>query len=402
MQLLGFLLPLRFRAGIDKIAGNMALVAGSVFACLTAVEIFLWAVSPGEASGRPTAWLSRFLIGEAQAETISVKTPSLGDADALIDPATLELARRRAAASAMPAEWELRETKISGAYRAAYWQGALQIYNSHWMRMTGRPPPKDPASFRILVLGDSLTYGDGIAEQYTYPRQLEHLLRRQWRVDVINAGVDGSQSEDIVRIAKTMLPQTMPDLVVYGVCLNDFLPSGVGQYDGSIKLPTAIRQRTRIGPVAEQMISAAMIRLGLSRDFFDDVLHGIAEYREGFGRDVAALNRLVREHGLPPVVAMVVDQFPTEGGRGQPIARIAEAALDAAGMTVIGTEEYYHRFGHGAGMSVSPWEGHPNEQADAIWALMLEQAVAKDPRLHDFERHTAGYSPQGLPSARLR
>jgi lysophospholipase L1-like esterase len=271
----------------------------------------------------------------------------------------------------MPPEWERRETQVPEAYRAVYWQGVLHVYNTDGFRMTGPPPPKDPSLFRVLVLGDSLTYGHGIEERFTYSRQLERLLRRSWRVEVVNAGIDGAQSEDIVRAGWRLIPQMQPDLVIYGVCLNDFLPSGVSQYDGSFHLPEFIHTRTRVGPVAELLISNALTRFGFTRDFFDDILNGIPEYRERFARDVADLNRFVQTHEIPPVIALVLDQFPEVGGRGEHIARLAEQALAAAGMTVLNTDDYYRRFSEMSPMRVSRWEGHPNEEANAVWALML-------------------------------
>jgi lysophospholipase L1-like esterase len=233
----------------------------------------------------------------------------------------------------------------------------------------------------VLVLGDSLTYGDGIEERSTYSRQLERLLRRRWRVEVVNAGIDGAQSEDIARIARRLIPELQPDLVIYGVCLNDFLPLGVGQYDGSIRLPEFIRSCTRIGPVAELLISNAAIRLGITRDFYDDILHEIPEYRERFARDARDLNSFVREHEILPVIALVLDQFAAIGDRGQHIAWLAEQALAAAGVTVLNTDGFYQRFSEVSPMRVSRWEGHPNEEANAVWALMLKQAVERDTRL---------------------
>ena len=187
-----------------------------------------------------------------------------------------------------------------------------------------------------------------------------------------------------MRTARRMIPQTRPDLVIYGVCLSDFLPSGVGQYDGSIRLPKLIRTRTRIGPVAELLISNALIRLGIRRDFFDDILYGIPEYRAWFARDVAELERIVRANGLPPVIALVLDQFPEKGGKGQHIAMLAEESLAAAEMNVLYTEDYYRRFSGVSTLWVSRWERHPSEEANAIWALMLQQAVKKDLRLTDY------------------
>jgi lysophospholipase L1-like esterase len=238
--------------------------------------------------------------------------------------------------------------------------------------------------FRVLVLGDSLTYGDGIDERFTYWLQVERRLRRSWRVEVVNAGISGAQSEDVVRVARRLIPEMQPDLVIYGVCLNDFLPSGVGEYDGSFHLPDLIRTRTRIGPIAELLVSNALIRLGVSKDFFDDILNGMPKYRARFARDVAELDHFVRAHEIPPVIALVLDQFPEIGGRGQHIASLAEQALAAAGMTVLDTEAYYRQFSQMSPLRVSRWEGHPNEEVNAVWALMLEQVVEQDQRLADF------------------
>jgi hypothetical protein len=80
---------------------------------------------------------------------------------------------------------------------------------------------------------------------------------------------------------------------------------------------------------------------GITKDFFDDILHGIPEYRERFSRDVMDLNGFVQHHQIPPVIALVLDQFPEVGGRGQHIAWLAEQALATAGMTVLNTDEYY-------------------------------------------------------------
>jgi lysophospholipase L1-like esterase len=401
IQLFGFVLPMRWQPRIDAVAINATLLIGSLSSAFVVAEILLWILSPspGSLSGQSPSVGPASVphpVVEAQSPTplrplpdrrgqaVSEGLPTLAEADALLESGILAAARQRANALSLPREWERREVQVAGAYHAAYWQGVLHVYNSDRMRMIGSPPPKSPSSFRVLVLGDSLTYGDGIEERFTYSRQLERLLRRKWRVDIVNAGFDGAQSEDIVRFARRMIPQTQPDLVIYGVCLNDFLPSGVGEYDGSVRLPDFIRAPMRIGPVAELLMSNALIRLGKGQDYFDDILHYIPEYRSRFFRDVAELEQIVRADGLPPVIALVLDQLPEEGGRGQRIASLAEDALAAAGMTVLSTDDYYRRFSGVSSLRVSKWEGHPSEEANAIWALMLEQVVEKDARLTDY------------------
>jgi lysophospholipase L1-like esterase len=397
-QFVGFLLPVRWQPRIDAAAMDVALVSASISSTLVLAELLLWILSPAGNSQTGKSVSVGYvplpmIVAEARAEsmvratanggarTLSVRTPTLAEADAILEPGVVVAARRRADALSMAPEWERRETQVPGAYRAVYWQGALHVYNSDRLRMIGSPRPKDPSLFRVLVLGDSLTYGHGIEERFTYAHQLERLLRRRWRVEVVNAGIDGAQSEDIVRVARRLIPQIQPDVVIYGVCLNDFLPSGTSEYDGSFHLPEFIHSRTRIGPVAELLISNALMRLGLAKDFFDDILHGIPEYGERFARDASDLNSLVQAREIPPVIALVLDQFPEISGRGQHIAWLAEQALAAAGMTVLNTDGFYQRFSEMSPMRVSRWEGHPNEEANAVWALMLEQAVEQDTRL---------------------
>ena len=56
----------------------------------------------------------------------------------------------------------------------------------------------------------------------------------KFNVEVLNLGVTGCQSEDILRVIKKYTPKLYPDLVIYGVCLNDFLPSGVREYENNM------------------------------------------------------------------------------------------------------------------------------------------------------------------------
>ena len=52
-------------------------------------------------------------------------------------------------------------------------------------------------------------------------------------MEVLNLGVSGNQSEDVLGVLQRFLPELRPDLVIYGVCLNDFLPSNVGEYQST-------------------------------------------------------------------------------------------------------------------------------------------------------------------------
>ncbi len=62
--------------------------------------------------------------------------------------------------------------------------------STHRLRDPDRPLEKAPGVFRILVLGDSLTFGSGVNDEDTFVRQLERLLNARGdsrRYEVINA-----------------------------------------------------------------------------------------------------------------------------------------------------------------------------------------------------------------------
>ena len=63
--------------------------------------------------------------------------------------------------------------------------------NSRGLRDEETAYEKKPGTFRIVLLGDSNTFGFGIAAERHYARILEGYFRD---LDVVNLGVDGSGS----------------------------------------------------------------------------------------------------------------------------------------------------------------------------------------------------------------
>ena len=102
--------------------------------------------------------------------------------------------------------------------------GAPVTTNSLGLRgpeISQEPPP---AVRRILFLGDSVTFGHGLPQDFTLPSQLENVLNRRagaQQLEVLNAGVPGYstfQSELYYRLHGRLLEA---DLVLLGFCLND-------------------------------------------------------------------------------------------------------------------------------------------------------------------------------------
>jgi lysophospholipase L1-like esterase len=293
----------------------------------------------------------------------------------------------------MPDSWKRTRTQVPGAVHANYWHGVLEVYNGDGMRWATPYPESRNDTYRVMVVGDSLTYGDGLAEQWRFSNLLEQSMGAKFKIEFLNLGRDGAQSEDILWVVRRHLPLLKPNLVIYAVCLNDFLPSGRGQYHSLSAYPFPLPDRvknffihkTRTGAFLNENYDGALRALHLRADFFDDILADFQGYQRRFARDVAQMNASVLEAGLPPMISLVLDQYPSYGSVGYRIAMVAERLLAAGGAMVVPTEDFFRRF-NGQAMHISRWEGHPNEVANIIWANMIAKVLRDRPDLQPFKR----------------
>ena len=81
---------------------------------------------------------------------------------------------------------------------------------------------KGADEFRVVILGDSITFGDYLPYEDTYPAQLERRLAgRSRRIVVINAGLPGASTSDELYHYLEIRDAVDPDLVLLAMYLND-------------------------------------------------------------------------------------------------------------------------------------------------------------------------------------
>lgn len=110
--------------------------------------------------------------------------------------------------------------------REAFLMGVKVSINSLGLRDYEYPIQKDSQAFRILVLGDSMTFGWGTALEETYPKVLERMLNENppapfQRYEVINAGVGNYNTVQEVAYFKERGLLLNPDMVLLGFYIND-------------------------------------------------------------------------------------------------------------------------------------------------------------------------------------
>jgi lysophospholipase L1-like esterase len=97
--------------------------------------------------------------------------------------------------------------------------------NSRGLRGPELPGPKEPGEYRVLCLGDSVTFGLGLADEETWPARLAAALGRApqlagRRVRVVSGAVPGWSSVQGMRLY-AQLEVLDPDAVVFWFGLND-------------------------------------------------------------------------------------------------------------------------------------------------------------------------------------
>ena len=107
------------------------------------------------------------------------------------------------------------------------------------------PKPKDV--FRIVFLGDSMTFGTGVKRNESYPNKLEDKLTNNiWhkKIDVINLGIPGYQTLQCYATMKHIaLPFLEPDLIIYAFYSNDLMDLSLNQYRYSYIYQHTIRDQ---------------------------------------------------------------------------------------------------------------------------------------------------------------
>ena len=97
--------------------------------------------------------------------------------------------------------------------------------NAHGLRDRDRPA-KQPGTKRVLVIGDSYTWGYAVAEEEAYPQVAERLLAERGRpdVEVVNGGIPDYNSRQERQLLAQLMPIYQPDAVFLAYVVNDAEP----------------------------------------------------------------------------------------------------------------------------------------------------------------------------------
>ncbi len=156
--------------------------------------------------------------------------------------------------------------------------------NVDGLRDATRPVETREGLTRVVILGDSVTYGHGVDASQAFPQVLERKLREDGRdIEVFNMGLPGWSTRQERIAYERIARKYKPDVVVLAVCLNDLAelqinltkPPGfllaLFKHSATVRIALGASRR-EIGAVEELFTASDSPRVDNAfRLFFDEV-----------------------------------------------------------------------------------------------------------------------------------
>ncbi len=233
--------------------------------------------------------------------------------------------------------WDWDEKMPGGFYvmrsEAVGWPPA-QEFNGDGLRDRTRPREKPEGVWRVAVLGDSVTLGDGLRPYQSYPRVLEARLHAAGhRIEVMNVALWGWSTRQ-ERIAWQRIARGYhPDQAILAVCLND-----IPELHNNLTRPPEWLIRLHESSALVRLVVGAEGREieNVERLFETPQAPRVREALDSFFEEVRLLRSEVEADGATFAVVVFPFRFQTEEGAPRPVVqeRIASFCL-AEGLTCV-------------------------------------------------------------------
>ncbi len=247
--------------------------------------------------------------------------------------------------------------------------------NSHGFRTPEYTIAHPPETFRVVIVGDSITWGQGVRLPETFGVLLQEKLEQELagrglQAEVIAVGICGSRfSDNIIRL-RSHVEQLEPDLVVFQYFPNDLdyltsyrrpeLLTSMAEHSNLLQAIQAFTERNRFWEILEHCIDQTSIEWRIFTD-------GLAE-----------LDRWRVETDTPVmIVSFPPFDWRADGGNFDgfteleefsPMLRPPHDAMEQLDIPVLDLLETFRDKAGRSFLCVSQQDGHPNSFAHSLVA----------------------------------
>jgi len=290
-----------------------------------------------------------------------------------------------------------------------YTWGHLVKNNKYGFRERNFKNPKPSDVYRVMVIGDSLTWGAGLAVAERYTAIVEKFLNKAFndrRFEVLNFGVSGGPTTTERDVLRKYVRAVDPDLIVVGFCFNDPQQKDQNYSVEREKLRNSISGRTIDG------MSRFMRYMGLSyvSELLNNVFYKLAEMLgliptwqsalqhtyeplsgewQEFIQALRDIKSISGELNLPSPLFLILNQGtftdkPTDyNDPDDNLKRYlqwyhqAEKAAENIGFIAYNHEyEIAHQLNNES-LAINILDGHPSENLNRIYGEKLYQKIAE-------------------------
>jgi len=261
----------------------------------------------------------------------------------------------------------------------AFLMGVDVKINSEGLRDYEYPLEKGPNTYRIMMLGDSTTFGWGVRLEDTAAKILERRLNESGtatgkRFEVLNAGVGNYDTVQEVTYYETRGRAFRPDAVILVYFIND--PEPV-----PIERKGVLIDRSYLIAFTINRFDGILRRTGERPGFQAYYASLYDDDRPGFQACKAALKSLAtatRAEGAQVLVAILPELHQIN--ENYPFTAEHQKIKDVVtseGMAVVDLIDGLRNHGPESTLWVTPQDDHPNAKANGLVAAQLQDWVLK-------------------------
>ena len=163
--------------------------------------------------------------------------------------------------------WNINPKQLDVRFRTDDFDTTVKT-NVQGLREPVEVQQQHPGHYRIVVVGDSMTFGWGVEADQTYPRVAQRVLREDYgleQLEIVNMGRPGASPADYLKLIRHYAFVLKPDLIVVGFLVGNDCPVDAParlRNDEQVQSRlTALRTVTQIHPVEQLLFHSHFMRM---------------------------------------------------------------------------------------------------------------------------------------------
>ncbi len=256
--------------------------------------------------------------------------------------------------------------------------------------------PKEEGVFRVLAIGDSFTFGDGVHLRHIWTRRLQEKLRRGLgeKIEVVNMALGGWSTRDELYFFRHYRDLLRPDAVVLLYILNDAEYAGGMEFYAGYK--AAYEKRILRSSYVISYLQSLYLRKKVGQDYLRSLSADTRRHEQKWEESFSYLSEIKK---LSPLLQVYICPFLFNLSAEYPLRETHDYISSHLRARGIETHDLLPRLlGHPyERLWVHPSDPHPNEVGHQLLADAIYEHLAGAIRERQGRRPSGRTAPGSPP-----